>query len=168
MKESKKKKIQMLRKIISFGEIILMVVPMLIFLISITLAILIGLGAEEVDLATEVNDIVGVAEEEACTQEENIKIYITSIFSIIGYVIYLLIVNKIKKIFINIENEGTPFTEKNIILLNKIKKLVLISFVTIFFGNEFGISLIPVVIVLALIFVFEHGCELQKEVDETL
>ena len=42
------------------------------------------------------------------------------------------------------------------------------NIVTVLLGNEFAIGLIPLIIILALVFVFEHGCELQKEVDETL
>lgn len=168
VKEVKKKKIQKLRKIISFGETFLIVVPTVVLFLSIILFILGGLAGEETSLVTEMNNVIGVTEENNFTNQEDIKNVIAAIFSIIGYILYILIINKIKKVFINIENNETPFTEENIILLMKIKKLVLISFCTIFLGNKFGISLIPVTIVLALTFVFEHGCELQKEVDETL
>lgn len=37
-----------------------------------------------------------------------------------------------------------------------------------FLGNKFGMSLIPLVVVIGLIGVFKHGYKLQQEVDETL
>ena len=167
-KEINKKKIQKLRKILSAGETFLMAMGWLIIGMAIIIGILVALSTEETTVAYEMSQMIRIQEIADIGKEEPIKDAITIMSSIIGYVLYIFIIDNIKKMLINIENDETPFSENNIAIFNKIKKLVTISFFTVFFGNEFAIGLIPLVTVLALVFVFEHGYELQKEVDETL
>lgn len=167
-KEINKKKIQRLRKILSFGETFLITVGFLVVGMAIIVGILVALSGEETSMAIEMSEMTGMTEIADIEKEDSVEGTITIIFSGIGYVLNILIIDKVRKILMNIEKDETPFTEDNIIILSKIKRIAIISFVTVLLGNEFAIGLIPLIIILALIFVFEHGCELQKEVDETL
>ena len=167
-KEINKNKIQRLRSVLSFGETFLITVGFLIVGMAIIVGVLVSLSEEETSITAEMSEMTGMSEIANIESEDPADGIITIIFSGLGYALNILIIDKVRKILMNIEKDETPFTENNIVMLNKIKRIAIISFVTVLLGNEFAIGLIPLIIILALVFVFEHGCELQKEVDETL
>ena len=70
--------------------------------------------------------------------------------------------------FLNFYEDKTPFSEKNIVLLDNLKKYVVFNFITLWLGNVFGMNLLPLIVVLTLISAFKHGIVLQQEVDEIL
>lgn len=95
--------------------------------------------------------------------------------------IYLAVLN-LYKLFKNIYNEDTPFTECNIKYIKNIAKFIAISLlVSIVVGNSLGLlfgtdgmidinvfEILLIVIIYSLSLIFEHGYKLQKEVDTTL
>lgn len=150
------KNIKILRKLLSYGEIFLMMLPMLFVLITIVTHAF----GEAIDLTTEISWLLQIPEEKL-----NLTLFI---ISCVGYLINILIINRIGKILENTEKSLTPFTESNVKILGTIKKLSIISFATLFLGSNWGISLIPLIIILALSSVFKYGFILQTESDETL
>lgn len=100
---------------------------------------------------------------------KNLIVISKIISAILGYIIAIFIVDSLARIFKEVEKQGTPFTEKNIKLLKRVQILSIILWI---FGN-FGlrknfIGLIFILAISAFTVVFEHGCKLQKEYDETL
>lgn len=105
-----------------------------------------------------------------------ISVEISLLFTVAIMVISYFILDNVYKLFTNIHNEPTPFTEDNLVYINKIAYLSLIalivSFVADLLTNIFfdismiGVSLSQVLIVLVLYIVaylFEYACVLQKE-----
>lgn len=164
----KMNKIQKLAKLLNVGEIMLMAIPIFRLGLILVMAVLGVLGGEKVSLIQISQELFGKSETVFATTFDQIYYTTSIILSCIGYVVNILIINRIKKIFINLDEDKTPFTEKNIKLLDQLKGYALYSFITIFLGNEYGMNIIPVVVVLGLISIFKYGIELQKEVDETL
>ena len=167
-KEGRKNKIQKLIKMLNFGEIFLIAIPLVRLGMIIIMAILTILSGDAVEINQINQELFGTSEIIFATFADKVFYTIAIILSCIGYVINILMINNIKKILINLEEDKTPFSEKNLALLDKIKGFVLYSFITVFLGNEFGMNLVAVIVVLALIAVFKHGIVLQQEVDETL
>lgn len=164
-KEVGKNKIQKLVKVLNIGELLLIALPFVRLGMIIIMVILTMLTGEAIEINQITQELFGTI---FVSVSDKVFYNLAIILSCIGYIINILMINNIKKILINLDTDKTPFLEKNLVLLNKIKGFVLFDFITMFLGNEFGMNLIAVIVVLGLIAIFKHGIELQKEVDETL
>lgn len=164
-KEVGKNKIQKLVKVLNIGELLLIALPFVRLGMIIIMVILTMLSGEAIEINQITQELFGTI---FVSVSDKVFYNLAIILSCIGYIINILMINNIKKILINLDADKTPFLEKNLVLLNKIKGFVLFDFITMFLGNEFGMNLIAVIVVLGLIAIFKHGIELQKEVDETL
>ena len=97
---------------------------------------------------------------------ENVSAVCVIILLFVDYIMYILIIENIAGIFKEILNFGTPFTEKTI---NNMKKIRILSTILIFVGiGSFTLGLMPFILILALTSIFGYGYKLQKESDETL
>ena len=163
-KEINKKSIQKLRKVLSALEIFLISIPLVLMGLAFIMGLLVGLSGEETTFEQEISEFL--TEEQV--EEVNALNPMQTFLVFFSYVLYIRIMDYIIKIFKNIENEESPFTEKNLELLNKIKKLILFSFITTLLGCELGMGLFAVIIVYAFALIFEYGCRIQNEVDEIL
>ena len=91
------------------------------------------------------------------------------IAGIIGYVLAIIIVDTLSKIFGEVEKEGTPFTENNIKLLKKVHIISIFLWVLGMAGvRKNTVGIVFVLVISAFRSVFEYGYKLQKEADETL
>lgn len=170
MKEKTKEtnNIQKLIKFLSFGQAFLIAVPLVRLMLVIIVTVGLMIAGENVTITEVAYEFFNLEKPVFTTLKAQVVYYAFVIFSVLGYIINISLLNKIEKILRNTEEAKTPFTENNIVLLDKIKGLVFVSFITMFLGNKFGMSLIPLVVVIGLIGVFKHGYKLQQEVDETL
>lgn len=183
-----RKKFKLLNQIVIFLEGILLVPVLMIVIVSGTMVgekLILGTNefakgiildeTIEEEREIEPDDIVKLAEqitgEEMMLDEEtdNYK-YMVAISAIIvafiDYMCMLLIVDCLGKMFKTIEEEGKPFTLDNIKNLNKIDKFSVILF---FFGTaKISISLMSLIIISAISYIFKYGYRIQQEVDETL
>lgn len=179
-------KFKLLKKLMIFLEGLLLVPVLMVVLIMVIIAgeiIISGTNEFAKDVVfdeiaeeeIESEDIVDLAEkvtgEELALDEENDKYkYMVAISAIIvacmDYMCMVLIVDRLSKIFKTIEEEGTPFTLDNIKYLNKIDKYAVILFV--FGTTNISISLLSLIIISAISYIFKYGYRIQQEVDETL
>lgn len=166
-KEINKKSIQKLRKILSALESFLIAIPLVIIGMAFIIGILVGLSGEETTFEEEMSEIIFIEDIDGVEDVNEINPINIGLL-IFSYILYVCIINKINKIFKNIEEEESPFTEKNFEILKMIKKLILLSFITTLLGSEIGMSLFAVIIVYAFVIIFEYGCKIQNEVDEML
>jgi len=88
------------------------------------------------------------------------------VIACIDYIMMILIINNISRIFGTIEKEGTPFTKNNVKYLNMINILALL--LCVFGTARISMNLVSVIIISAITIVFKYGCKLQQEYDETL
>lgn len=163
-KEINKKSIRSLRKVLSAVEIFLIAIPAVFIGFAFIMGLLVGLSGEETTFEQEMVEMVPVDEVEEFGELEPLQ----AILAFFSYILYICIIDNIVKMFKNIEDEESPFTEKNLRILNKIKKLILFSFITTLLGCEIGMGLFAVIIVYAFVLIFEYGCKIQNEVDEIL
>ena len=172
-KEKNRKKFRMLKKVMDFSESLLLAMPIVIIVIFGLGVVLTAQDAnventEKIDIMAEMRVFTKT---EDIVENEKVNDVLTIgkfIIYIIGYIMNILIIDNLKRIFENIEKNDTPFTEDNVKHLNVISELAVLGFITRFMGNSIGMSIVPLVIILAITTVFKYGCELQKEVDETL
>lgn len=163
-KEINKKSIRKLRKVLSAAEIFFIAIPIVVIALAFITGVIVGLSGEETTFEQEMVEMVPVDEVEEVGELNPLQIFLLCF----SYVLYIRIIDNIVKIFKNIEDEESPFTEKNLEILNKIKKLILFSFITTLLGCEIGMGLFAVIIVYAFVLIFEYGCKIQNEVDEIL
>ena len=115
------------------------------------------LGKEngEIKLSARNNDII-----------ENISAVLILIFVFVDMIMYVLIMDNIVGIFKEILNIGSPFTEKAV---KNMKKMSILSILLFLLGiGGLKISLMSVIIIIFLTYIWRYGYKLQKESDETL
>ena len=100
---------------------------------------------------------------------KNLMIISTIIAGLAGYILAIIMVDSLAKIFGEVEKQGTPFTERNIRLLKRVHILSIVLWLLQMAGiRENSIGLIFVLVISAFRSVFEYGYKLQRESDETL
>ena len=115
------------------------------------------LGREngEIKLSDRNNDIIG-----------NISALLVLIFVFLNMIMYILIIDNIGGIFKEILNTGSPFSEKAV---KNMKKMSILSILLFLFGvGGLKISIMSVIIIISLTYIWRYGYKLQKESDETL
>ena len=195
MEDKMKKKFGKYRKIMTVIEGFLMVVPLLVIVIAIIVGIAVGMTGkeeeanivdsgfveseegEELDWKAEILDILDMKEELENDEDyqnapevlKNLMVISTIIAAIVGYILAIIMVDSLAKIFGEVETNGTPFTEKNIKLLKRVHILSICLWILQMAGvRENSIGLVFVLVISAFRSVFEYGYKLQKEADETL
>lgn len=91
-----------------------------------------------------------------------------SIITIITYILSLIILHSLAKIFINSSKDETPFSIKNVKNLRTISICLDIIFLVTLFSETHGIGLIYPLTITGIEYIFRYGCKLQLESDETL
>lgn len=95
-----------------------------------------------------------------------------SIITIIIYILSLIILYSLAKIFINSSKDETPFSLKNVKIFRKISICAYIVFFVRIFSETHGIGLANALTYISLIksieYILRYGYELQLESDETL
>ena len=195
MEDEMKKKFGKYRKIMTVIEGFLMFVPILVIIVAIIVGFLVGISgteAEEVvvdsglvemeegeklDWREEILDVLDMKEklendndyQNAPEALKNLMIISTIIAGLAGYILAIIMVDSLAKIFGEVEKQGTPFTERNIRLLKRVHILSIVLWLLQMAGiRENSIGLIFVLVISAFRSVFEYGYKLQRESDETL
>lgn len=191
-----KKKFGKYKRIMTVIEGFLMVVPIMLIVVAIIVGFAVGISGdeeenivdngivaenieedEELNWKDEALDILDLKDDlendedyqKAPESLKTIIIFSTIIAAIAGYIIAIMLVDSLAKIFGEVETQGTPFTEKNIKLLRRVQILSIILWILQMAGiRENSIGLVFVLIISAFRSVFEYGYKLQKEADETL
>lgn len=101
---------------------------------------------------------------EELSSSENDKIYF-GILNLLQYIIIILFCDKIAKIFNNSIKSETPFSEENV---KNMKAISSLAFIYAICSETMGYAIAVYLIIKAISYVFEYGCDLQKESDETL
>ena len=177
--EKMKKNFKAYGKIAEVIESILLIAPIIILVILavIGIGILIGneqdnvqesfmlqsLTGEDVSWNQILKEVVGEGEQEF-EEMSNAMIAIKVICIIADYIITILILDNLKKMFKETSQEAKPFTEANVKRLNNISWLTFAMWIII--NNNVG--LMAVLSIFALNKVFKYGYKLQIESDETL
>ena len=143
------------------------------------------------DNKIKIHDIIVAELDTNISKNEIIKIFNeNSKFKIIGYIeagmlfilvdiiIIIIILNYVEKLFINIRNRNTPFTLDNVIYIKKISYLMIalimltpLSSLTFnsllklskIDGSFELISILEILIIFSMSYIFEYGYEMQKE-----
>ena len=191
-----KKKFGKYRRIMTVIEGFLMVVPIMLIVMALIVGFAVGLSGtdeenivdngsiaesiednEELSWKDEALDILDLKDdlendEDYQKAPEALKTLIivsTIIAAIAGYIIAIMLVDSLAKIFGEVEKQGTPFTEKNIKLLRRVQILSIILWILQMAGiRENSIGLVFVLVISAFRSVFEYGYKLQIEADEIL
>ena len=109
----------------------------------------------EIKLSDRNNDIIW-----------NITAILILIFVFVDMIMYVLIMDNIVGIFKEIVNIGSPFTEKAV---KNMKKMSVLSILLFLLGvGALKISLMAIIIIISLTYIWRYGYKLQKESDETL
>lgn len=192
--EKMKKKFGIYRKLMTVIEGFLMVVPILVIISAIVIGLAIGLSGEdkesnilasaidikegeEIDWRAEILDILDMkndieADKDYQAASETLKnlMAISGIIAgILGYILAIIVVDCLAKIFGEVEKEGTPFTENNIKLLKKVHIVSIFLWILGMAGvRKNTVGIVFVLVISAFRSVFEYGYKLQKEADETL
>lgn len=101
---------------------------------------------------------------EELSSSVNDKVYF-GILNILKYLIIILFSDRIAKIFKNSIEMQTPFTKENI---KNMKSISWLAFLYVICSVSIGYEIAVYLIITAISYVFEYGCDLQKESDETL
>lgn len=192
--EEMKKRFGKYRRFMTVIEGLLMVVPIMIIVVAIIVGLAVGLNGkdekeniidsaivaeegEELDWKSEALDILDMKEDlendkdyqNAPDALKSLMVISAIIAGIAGYIIAIVMVDSLAKIFGEVETNGTPFTEKNIRLLKRVHILSIILWILQMAGiRENSIGLVFVLVISAFRGVFEYGYKLQREADETL
>jgi hypothetical protein len=188
--EKMKTKFRNFRKIIQAIEIILIGSPILLIVITFfSIGVMIEeTGVDEESITNEAVVENNTSDISTTEYEENSFIQIkdfgnettniiASVVAVIAFiadwVITIILLEQLRKIFYEVETKGTPFTEKSVMHIDKISKLTIIlgvlRIISAFVSNsELGASLTFIIIILAISSIFKYGYKLQKESDETL
>ena len=182
-----KKKFKSLKEAALIAEAILLIPVLMIIIVGaliigekifqgtneILTSVILDEKAENVDLTTD--DYINFAEKVSGTQlyfeneSNNYKMLVVKsslIAFFCDYIMMVLIIDNLVKIFGNIEKDEKPFNVKNIKYLNRIN--VLSCLLWIFGTEKISMSLVPILIISAIIYIYKYGCKIQKEIDETL
>ena len=109
---------------------------------------------------------------------------ITAAFTIASMVLLIIILKRVEELFRNIHDNDTPFTVENIDLIKKITYFMIAATIVPIVGNmisslfmpteaegfdmNFGYSLIAILAVYCLGFVFEYGYEIQQNANSRI
>ena len=187
--EKMKKKFGKYKKIMTVIKHILMIAPIVIIVSAVIIGLMIGniekleesnliVGelqeGEKLDWRAEVLDVLDMKDELEDYEDESETTKTLMVISLIvvvvaEYVLVIIMVDYLAKIFGEVETNGTPFTENNIKFLKKVHILSIVLWALQTVGvKEYSVGLIFVLVISAFRSVFEHGYKLQKESDETL
>ncbi|MBR1539805.1 MAG: DUF2975 domain-containing protein [Clostridia bacterium] len=194
--EKMKKKFGKYRKIMTVIEGFLMVVPIMVIVVAIIVGFAVGMTGtdeenvvddgivaesteeeEELNWKTEILDVLDMKDDLENDEDyqkapevlKNLMVISTIIAAIAGYILAIIMVDSLAKIFGEVETKGTPFTEKNIKLLKRVHILSIVLWILQMAGiRENSIGLIFVLVISAMRSIFEYGYKLQKEADETI
>lgn len=171
-KEDMKNNFRKFRKIIQAFEIFLIIIPIILAIFGAIIGIQIVQSSAEQEATNESYSIVEETnvEVEEITTANIVKSVIYVIIVIIDYVLIIVVLDNVKKIFANIENSGDPFMKENIKHIDRISimsvVLGIIKVIATFFdGTDLGIGLIFLIVILAISYVYRYGCELQEKVE---
>ena len=191
VEEKMKKRFRKLKNIMSFIEGFLIAVPVFIATIMIVVGFMVGISGKE-DKLNIMSDVVNQEEIEKFDLKEfflenleiredleddedyingtdaikNLMLTSAIIVRVVAYILAIIIVDKLAKIFGEVENKGTPFTENNIKSLKTVNIIALIMW--LLHTEMISVGLLFVIVISAFRTVFEYGYKLQKESDETL
>ena len=162
--EKMRKRFGLFRKITSWLIGLLCSIPILFLLLG---GIIFLTGTEEIteevpEIISEENQDTSISENNENQEDSQIVQTIYTIAGIINYILIIFLLDCLKKVFGEIEQKGTPFTEYNVKNLNRIRNLTILSCIL-----ERG-GLIFVLIVISILYVFKYGYKLQNQADETL
>ena len=100
------------------------------------------------------------------------------IFLIVNLIIMIIILNYVEKLFSNIKNNNTPFTLDNVTYIKRISCLIIALIIVnpiseILFNSIIGltatsseidlISILEILIIFSMSYIFEYGYEIQKD-----
>lgn len=100
------------------------------------------------------------------------------LFLIVSLIIMIIILDKVDKLFANIKNNKTPFTLENVTYIKQISYFmialiiiepiseIIFSFILNISGSSSGfelISILEILILLSMSYIFEYGYEIQKD-----
>ncbi len=100
------------------------------------------------------------------------------IFLIVNLIIMIIILNYVEKLFSNIKNNNTPFTLDNVTYIKRISYLIIALIIVnpiseILFNSIIGltatsseidlISILEILIIFSMSYIFEYGYEIQKD-----
>ena len=102
--------------------------------------------------------------------DNKVVLVVLSICVVVDYIFIVCLVDLIKKIFYEVETNGTPFTKHNVRYFSILSKvaiiMALLRVVSVGIGApDVGMGLILLIVILSLSKVFEYGYELQNKVD---
>lgn len=185
--EKMKKQFGKYRKIMTIVEGFLMVVPILVVLVAVIVGFTVGKNEvkenivdnggqieEELDWKGEVLEVLDLRDDLENDEDyqnapevlKSLMVISTIIAGIIGYIIAILLVDSLAKIFGDVEKEGTPFTEKNIKLLKRVQILSIILWILQMAGiRRNSVGLVFIIVIAAFKSIFEYGYRLQKGVN---
>lgn len=170
------KVLDIVRKILHVFAIIAFVVGMIFVSASVThksMELQEKTGIVELEKGQGGIHLVSILDDEEITLEENtpegwdkffLEIGVYCIAWSLAIVILILIARFIKKIFTQIVNDESPFSEKS----KRPLKIVFILLTILIFGKEQILGVVCGFVFLYLYRLFAYGCELQTESDETL
>ena len=167
-KEQMIKNCGILGKVMQCIEALLIAIPILIIVVLVSVAGMIFMtGTEENMIPTQeeliVEDTADIVETEEITEQGVIKI----IANIIKYVLTIVIVDILRRIFMSTKIKETPFTKDNVRSMRVLSIIAVVEWILAVLSG-IGSSLIFVVTIMAISHVFKYGYELQVEADETL
>lgn len=152
-------------------------VPIVSFLLAVIISVIIFIGTGRSEIFNEILMPQNINVEENSNRFELIvedwsgkeinsrSVAITNVLSvlvIVGYIIKILIIDNLYKLFKEASEKGTPFTENTIKYLNRIN----ICAILLFICGDLGLTLI--IILEAITYIFKCGYTLQKQSDETI
>ena len=100
------------------------------------------------------------------------------IFLLVNLIIMIIILNYVEKLFSNIKNNNTPFTLDNVTYIKRISYLIIVLIIVnpiseILFNSIIGltansseidlISILEILIIFSMSYIFEYGYEIQKD-----
>ena len=177
--EKMKKSFKSYGKIAEVIESILLIVPIVLLVISLVMGIAMLVGdnqddrfknsmvqseqGEEISERQFLKDLIGEDYKEF-EEMSNVQITIKVICIIAEYIITILILDNLKKMFKETSQDAKPFTEANVKRLNNISWLTFALWLT----TNTNVGIVVVISIFALNKVFKYGYKLQIESDETL
>lgn len=192
--EKMKKRFTSFRKIISWAEAVCIAMPIIAIMLALILGIVILLGGENEEIHIFNNESIE-SNYNNDSAEKDYDLGYLALFSyhndnvtfktkspiiarvfiiceICDYIITVFLLEYLKKIFGEIADKGTPFTEYNIKYLDKIRNIVIIAgivrVIAILFSIRAGMGLGLIMVILSISSIFKYGYKLQIQADETI
>ena len=129
------------------------------------------------DEETNIEDVITVLNNNSKI-EVIVFVEISLAFLIINFILIIMILKYVEKLFSNIKNNNTPFTMDNVNYIKRISYLLIVliiinpisSMLINMLLNNKGIimnleliSILEILIIFSMSYIFEYGYEIQKE-----